>query len=668
MVVTRNRGKRKEVAPEEIAEVEKPAAPTKKKTKPAPKTKKKKMVTENKAATECKAQPERAESKAPAPPPKAKTKTKAPAPPPKAPAPPPKAQRTDRRDEELDIGVMESIIEYGGFSVAFAMLPVSKEVSRVAKKHARLPGGLQMLLNDSTATQGVIAGALHLKEEIVRAKPHTCRRRYGGGEYHVFIVASTVRALLRENGGLAGLQERIDAKALRARRAAAREKEKLKNIEANQTPPANMLAFWILKRDVKDKFPRLAHLTTKSSRDPEMMPSVPRPGSTAKAPNRGYWRDDCRRAERFVVLETAGVTRDVRIKALAAVGGNTAWLPFADTIPCRHMIHPLSAQEEMATLGAATKWLAAAAAGAALPGAFSQKRSCLNMALLTFGKPHGIDAIAAMRNGQPKTRAAFTLLKTVVDRRKLVTEGLHFLSHEALGTLVPFLDGREARNFAALFPDTWNVGPRIDRCIVTARETHENRILTRADVTRTALNQLDQGKRSLADRLIQRALSFQSGNRPNRARGGVHLDETLATLRSLVRDNSATRRSNLAAALGRRGLSIRGDSSFCISYINCTTEASLDEVVNTMRITSYLFSLGHAYWSQNATRLENALATAALRSGSWFNAYDTTIATSLITEPHNYYDSDDSDGYYGGARCWDCGGPYPCYHCGRGIY
>ena len=132
-------------------------------------------------------------------------------------------------------------------------------------------------------------------------------------------------------------------------------------------------------------------------------------------------------------------------------------------------------------------------------------------------------------------------------------------------------------------------------------------------------------------------------------RGGLDLNETLANLESIVTDGPAERRTHLHDALRQHNLALRPDSIFCATFINGTTDASLLEVVTTMRITSYLFTLGHAYWSQNAKSLENHMRQNAKVKGSWADAYDTTIRDQgLIRVPvprrryEHYYDSDDS--------------------------
>jgi len=167
-------------------------------------------------------------------------------------------------------------------------------------------------------------------------------------------------------------------------------------------------------------------------------------------------------------------------------------------------------------------------------------------------------------------------------------------------------------------------------------------------------------RKHVFQKLLQRAIKQSRGRQPGGARGGLYLDETLENLRSIVLDDDDERKYKLASVLKARRLRLRADSSFCNSFITGNTDASIGEVVATMRITAYLFRLGHAYWSQNATYLEGHMRRKALALGNWDAAVDATLANrGLISEPYenNYKDRD--------RYCWTCGGDFPCYRCGR---
>ena len=72
-----------------------------------------------------------------------------------------------------------------------------------------VPNPLTALLHLETSTQGMIAKALALPENVVRALPHTTQRRYGGGSYHVFDTRQTVNDLMTAHGGMHGIAERM---------------------------------------------------------------------------------------------------------------------------------------------------------------------------------------------------------------------------------------------------------------------------------------------------------------------------------------------------------------------------------------------------------------------------------------------------------------------------
>jgi chorismate mutase len=91
------------------------------------------------------------------------------------------------------------------------------------------------------------------------------------------------------------------------------------------------------------------------------------------------------------------------------------------------------------------------------------------------------------------------------------------------------------------------------------------------------------------------------------------------------RSHSSQRREQLIAELHAHGLELRPDSKFCDSYIYGDTSASLEEVVATMKLTTYLFSRGgHRCYSKNHLELKEAMESGVLsgKYGGWYEAFE----------------------------------------------
>ncbi|KAL1522533.1 hypothetical protein AB1Y20_017520 [Prymnesium parvum] len=84
---------------------------------------------------------------------------------------------------------------------------------------------LSRLCEQSEATQGTLQDMLLLPAEAVSAMPHRVVQRHGGGAYHLFEARATVRQLLAQTGGLAGLAARMHARERRLERKRARPAE-----------------------------------------------------------------------------------------------------------------------------------------------------------------------------------------------------------------------------------------------------------------------------------------------------------------------------------------------------------------------------------------------------------------------------------------------------------
>ena len=103
---------------------------------------------------------------------------------------------------------------------------------------------------------------------------------------------------------------------------------------------------------------------------------------------------------------------------------------------------------------------------------------------------------------------------------------------------------------------------------------------------------------------------------------------------------------------------LRDDSRIAESYVT-KNDVSLREAVAVIRITSHLFSYGHAYWSENHEHFEKKvrdLVWSTTPSLSWEAAADSVIASELVRVPqrrffhshrefrsYGHYDDDDDD-------------------------
>lgn len=107
------------------------------------------------------------------------------------------------------------------------------------------------------------------------------------------------------------------------------------------------------------------------------------------------------------------------------------------------------------------------------------------------------------------------------------------------------------------------------------------------------------------------------------------------------------RREQLAHELAAHGLTLRPDSKFCRQYIRGETTASVQEVVATMKLTSFLFSFGHRTWSRWHKTLETAMKI-RMQTGQfecWYAACEHVIETNAVSvqneEGYEQYSDDD---------------------------
>ena len=118
--------------------------------------------------------------------------------------------------------------------------------------------------------------------------------------------------------------------------------------------------------------------------------------------------------------------------------------------------------------------------------------------------------------------------------------------------------------------------------------------------------------------------------------------------------------------LQAEGLRLRSDSGFCSSFIKGTSLATCEEVVFTMRLTSWLFDeFNHRTWSEWHNELEDAMNDAVLKDNlSWSDAFEAIC--------DRYYSSCESTmNDYG--TCRQCGDMTSeshhkyCYECYRDM-
>jgi hypothetical protein len=99
------------------------------------------------------------------------------------------------------------------------------------------------------------------------------------------------------------------------------------------------------------------------------------------------------------------------------------------------------------------------------------------------------------------------------------------------------------------------------------------------------------------------------------------------------------RRDDLDAEMTSRGIQLRFDSRICNEYIRGETDASLPEVVATMKLSSFLENRGYYSLSRWQVILENEMKN-HVRSGAtacWYEACDYVIAANET----NIYDDRD---------------------------
>ena len=139
---------------------------------------------------------------------------------------------------------------------------------------------------------------------------------------------------------------------------------------------------------------------------------------------------------------------------------------------------------------------------------------------------------------------------------------------------------------------------------------------------------------------------IDTGNGQLNGAVGVACDKALKDLQdhsNPVQFLKELRRSDLVVELCKHNLVLRSDSRFCLQYITGTTDASLQEVVATMKLTSFLFNMGHKCWSENHGYLESQMRN-RIKAGMdhcWYDACKVVVQAFADSDWSDWPDSED---------------------------
>lgn len=121
--------------------------------------------------------------------------------------------------------------------------------------------------------------------------------------------------------------------------------------------------------------------------------------------------------------------------------------------------------------------------------------------------------------------------------------------------------------------------------------------------------------------------------------------DRLEERRQVSAQQAPLRRSELKVELEAHGLNLRRDSRFCQDYITGETNASLQEVVATMKITSFLFARGYLTWSKWHSEFEREMRR-MMTTGQCGNWYDACNRTIELFGGNNFDDESSDDDFY----------------------
>lgn len=119
--------------------------------------------------------------------------------------------------------LIEHIVSLGGFTTAVTASLLNMHWRSISLPILRTTCPFIDLLVHDEVTQTMLCENLILPVHIVQTQPFRTKRRYGGGEYHLFNTHEAISYLLLETGGLVEFSKRIIARDLRKQRREERQ-------------------------------------------------------------------------------------------------------------------------------------------------------------------------------------------------------------------------------------------------------------------------------------------------------------------------------------------------------------------------------------------------------------------------------------------------------------
>ena len=119
--------------------------------------------------------------------------------------------------------LIEYIVNIGGFATATTASLLNMHWRSISLPILRTTCPFIELLANKEVTQTILCDILILPVSIVQTQPFRTKRRYGGGEYHLFDTHEVISNLLTETGGLIEFSKRIIARDSRRQRKEERQ-------------------------------------------------------------------------------------------------------------------------------------------------------------------------------------------------------------------------------------------------------------------------------------------------------------------------------------------------------------------------------------------------------------------------------------------------------------
>ena len=114
--------------------------------------------------------------------------------------------------------LIEHIVRLGGFMTAATASSLNMHWRSISLPILRATCPFIQLLVNEEVTQTILCDILILPVGIVQTQPFRTKRRYGGGEYHLFNTQEAISNLLIKTGGLVEFSKRLLSRDLRKRR------------------------------------------------------------------------------------------------------------------------------------------------------------------------------------------------------------------------------------------------------------------------------------------------------------------------------------------------------------------------------------------------------------------------------------------------------------------